>query len=71
MPTRMKWKERCQARREAALERQEERNQRGDAGQLMHLEQRGFGECAEAKRLRKKLFGGDPVVPEGTLEKEE
>lgn len=70
MPSRMKFRERRNQRREDAEQRQQEREQRGDAGQLMRLEQRGFGECAEAKRLRKKLSGGDPVVPDVAPEKE-
>jgi hypothetical protein len=58
-------------RRAAADERQEERAARGDAGQLRHLEQRGFGECKEAKGLRIKLSGGTPVAVTGELEVEE
>lgn len=68
--TRRNFRDRRQARREAAEERAADRAKRGDAGQLMRLEQRGFGECAEAKRLRKKLSGGDPVVPDVAPEKE-
>lgn len=64
MPTRMRFKERRNQRREEAEARQEEREQRGDAGQLRRLESRGFGECAEAQRLHKKLMGGAPVVPD-------
>lgn len=45
-------------RREEALVRVAERDQRGDSGQLKQLEQRGFGECREAKRLRQKLDKG-------------
>lgn len=70
MPSRMKFRERRNQRREDAEQRQQEREQRGDAGQLMRLEQQGFGECVEAQRLRKKLSGGDPVVPEVAPEKE-
>lgn len=71
MPTRMKFKERRVQRQEEAVSRQEAREQRGDAGQLMRLEHRGFGECKEAERLRKKLSGGNPVPPEEAPEKEE
>lgn len=70
MPSRKNWKERRNQRREDANRRQQNREQRGDAGQLMRLEQRGFGECVEAKRLREKLSGGDPVVPEVAPERE-
>jgi len=58
MPTRMKFKERRAIRRNEAAGRQQEREQRGDAGQLKRLEQQGFGECREAKRLRQKLAKG-------------
>lgn len=58
-------------RRRDAVERQEERAARGDAGQLRHLEQRGFGECKEARGLRVKLSGGAPVPVTGELEVEE
>jgi hypothetical protein len=71
MPTRMNWKERRATRREDAEFRQGERKQRGDAGQLRHLEQLGFGECKEAQGLRTKLSGGAPGPIEGTLEVEE
>lgn len=53
--TRRNFRDRRQARREAAEERAADRAKRGDAGQLMRLEQRGFGESREAERLRKKL----------------
>ena len=71
MPTRMNWKERRATRREQAEARQEDRKQRGDAGQLRHLEQLGFGDCKEAQGLRAKLSGGAPGPIEGTLEVEE
>ena len=58
-------------RRNEAAARDEERAARGDAGQLRHLEQRGFGECKEAKGLRIKLSGGTPVAVTGELEVEE
>lgn len=71
MPTRMNCKERRETRREQAESRQEERDQRGDAGQLLHLEQRGFGHCKEAQGLRAKLSGGVVGPIEGSLEKED
>lgn len=58
-------------RREEAEDRLEERTQRGDAGQLRYLEQRGFGECKEARALRIKLSGGAPEPMTGALEVEE
>ena len=48
-------------RRAEAVARDGDREKRGDAGQLQRLEQRGFGECREATRLRKKLSMGDPA----------
>jgi hypothetical protein len=71
MPTRMNWTGRRELRLEQAKARQEERTQRGDAGQLMRLESLGFGECKEAQGLRAKLSGGDPVAMTGELEVEE
>lgn len=50
---------RREERRLQALERQASRENRGDAGQLRRLEQRGFGECREATRLRQKLLKKD------------
>ncbi|KKM06898.1 hypothetical protein LCGC14_1739420 [marine sediment metagenome] len=58
-------------RRADAEQRQEERTQRGDAGQLLLLEERGFGDCKEAQGLRIKLSGGPPGPFEGILEVEE
>ena len=58
-------------RRDEATARDEERAARGDAGQLRHLEQRGFGECKEAQGLRAKLLGGTMVPITGELEVEE
>lgn len=58
-------------RRVDADERQAARTARGDAGQLRHLEERGFGSCKEASRLRAKLSGGDPEPIVGVLETEE
>ena len=55
MATRRNFKPRVKARQEAATVRVAERAARGDAGQLSRLEQRGFGEGKEAKRLREKL----------------
>lgn len=71
MPTRMRCRGRRDERRLAAEQRQEDRNLRGDAGQLMRLQHLGFGECEEARRLHLKLSGGNPVTPSGVLEKEE
>ncbi len=71
MPSRMNCRARRDVRREQAEARQEERNQRGDAGQLRHLESLGFGECKEAQSLRMKLLGGTPVPITGELEVEE
>ena len=71
MPTRMNWSGRREVRREQAEARQEERTNRGDAGQLRHLESLGFGECKEAQSLRLKLLGGTPVPITGELEVEE
>ncbi len=71
MPTRMNWKERRAVRLEQAGARQEERSNRGNAGQLRHLEQLGFGECKEAQGLRTRLSGGAPVPITGELEVEE
>ena len=56
-------KERRQAMRDEAVERAAERDTRGDVGQLQRLEQRGFSECREATRLRKKLGMTDPETP--------
>jgi hypothetical protein len=67
----MNWKERRATRREDAEFRQGERKKRGDAGQLLHLEQLGFGDCKEAQGLRMKLSGGAPVSITGELEVEE
>jgi len=69
MPTRKNFKENRNRRREEAQERAESRAGRGDAGQLRHLEERGFGECRESQRLRKKLQGGKPKPPEQSPEK--
>lgn len=55
MPTRRSFKEHVTVRRLEAQVRESERTARGDAGQLSRLEQQGFGECREAKRLRQKL----------------
>jgi hypothetical protein len=55
MAGRFNFPENQKVRREEAAQRAAEREKRGDAGQLKRLEQRGFGECREAKRLRQKL----------------
>lgn len=60
MPTRFQFKERRIQRRQEAEERAADREKRGDVGQLNRLEQRGFGECREAARLRKKLGMTNP-----------
>ena len=60
-----------QRRRENAASLQAEREARGDAAQLRHLEERGFGNCKEASRLRVRLSGGDPEPIVGVLEVEE
>ena len=41
--------------RREALERQAERDARGDAGQLERLERAGHKNCKEAKRLRARI----------------
>ena len=51
----MQRREALEIRRQEAQERAEAREKRGDRTQLQHLEQRGFGECREAQRLRKRL----------------
>ncbi len=55
MPTRMKFRERRIERQEFAAKSAEEREKRGDSGQLAHLESAGHGHCREADKLRKKL----------------
>lgn len=40
-------------RRVEALERQDERNKRGDLGQLRRLESLGFTKCREFSKLKK------------------
>jgi len=55
MAKRANQRHRRQTRREEAEERAEARKALGDAGQLAKLEAAGYGECKEAKRLRKKL----------------
>lgn len=70
MPTTKNFKSNRTRRHEEALARQEERAGRGDAGQLLRLESRGFAECAEAKALRKKLSGGEPIPPVEAPDKE-
>ena len=55
MSTRRNFKERIKVRKDSAEARAATRAKRGDAGQLAHLEQLGFGESKEAKRLREKL----------------
>jgi hypothetical protein len=39
--------------------------------QLMRLEERGFGSCKEAQRLRVKLSGGEPETIKCALDKEQ
>lgn len=58
MPSRAKFRERREQRREDAARRQEARDKRGDAGQLQKLEHHGHGEGREAKRLRNRLGQG-------------
>ncbi len=55
MPSRMNFRSRRKKRQEDAVEMAAEREKRGDAGQLSHLEAAGHGHCKEADRLRKKL----------------
>lgn len=66
----MKARDLLKKKREEAVARRFERDSRGDAGQLLYLEERGFGHCKEAQGLRAKLSGGEvgPIV--GTLHKE-
>ncbi len=45
-------------RRKEALERQAEREERGDAGQLAKLEREGHGHCKEVERLSKRIAKG-------------
>ncbi len=45
-------------RRKEALERQAERDARGDAGQVAKLEREGHGHCEEAERLRERIAKG-------------
>ena len=63
-------RERRQTMRDEADERAAERDKRGDVGQLQRLEQRGFSECREATRLRKKLGTTDPETPTEALVEE-
>ena len=53
----MKRPERLATKREEAIARSEEREIRGDAGQLARLIERGHGHCKEAKRLWHKIEG--------------
>lgn len=46
------------ARRKEALERQAEREVRGDMGQVAKLEREGHGHCKEAERLRARIAKG-------------
>ncbi len=48
-------RDRLPDRRREAAERQAERDARGDAGQLVLLVRAGYGDCREAKRLRKRI----------------
>ncbi len=48
-------RDRLPDRRREAAERQAERDARGDAWQLVLLVRAGFGDCREAKRLRKRI----------------
>ncbi len=61
MTTRMQFKKRLIERREFAARLAEEREQRGDAGQLARLEARGHGHCQEAEKLRQKLNRPGPL----------
>jgi len=70
MTTRMSFPERRELRRKEAEARQVEKDQRGDAGQLRHLESNGFGDCKEARRLRIALLGGEPEAIEIAPDKE-
>jgi hypothetical protein len=70
MPTRKNCRERREQRKVDAESRQGDRQARGDAGQLMHLESQGFGDCKEARRLREKVSLGEPGVPNEPLDKE-
>ncbi len=61
MPTRMKFRERREERRETAARLSSEREKRGDAGQLARLEAAGRGHCKEAGKLRQKLSQPSPA----------
>ena len=66
MPTRMKFKERRAERATNVATLVEEREKRGDTGQLLRLEANGHGHCQEAEKLRKKLGKVGPI--EGELQ---
>ena len=70
MATRMKFRGRRAERRELAAKNSEEREKRGDAGQLARLESYGHGHGREAERLRKKLNKIGPVTEEPLNESE-
>ena len=55
MPSTKNSRIRRDKRHEEALARQEQREARGDRGQLIKVELLGYGEGKEAIRLRKKL----------------
>ena len=48
-------------RRVGAAERKETREKLGDAGQLKKLIKKGFADCKEARRLRKRLEKPEPT----------
>ena len=64
MPTRMNFRERRTERQEFAAKSAEEREKRGDPGQLARLESEGHGHCREATKLRKKLNQESPQEEE-------
>ncbi len=61
MTTRMNFQGRRTERQEFAAKSAEEREKRGDAGQLARLEADGHGHCQEAVKLRGKL---DQLTPD-------